>query len=75
VTVPGQRLGKHAPVARQQILNNATDGCNNRGAVISVWSMPRCYKQGAKLGELIQSSLPKAEKIGPEHVKLKNLHC
>jgi hypothetical protein len=26
----GQRLGKHVPVARQQILNNATVGRNNR---------------------------------------------
>jgi hypothetical protein len=46
--VSGQRLGKHIPVATQQILNAATVKCMNRKAVFSVWYMPRCYKQGAR---------------------------
>jgi hypothetical protein len=34
--VSGQRLGKHVPVAMQQILNNATVGSNNRKIVFYV---------------------------------------
>jgi hypothetical protein len=41
--VSGQRLGNHVPVARQQILNNTTVSRNNRRAVFSMWSVPRCY--------------------------------
>jgi hypothetical protein len=37
----GQRLGKHVPAA--------THERNNRIAVFSVWSMPRCYKQWTRL--------------------------
>jgi hypothetical protein len=45
--VSGLRLGKHSPVARQQILNNnAIAERNNRRTVFSMWSVPRCYKQG-----------------------------
>jgi hypothetical protein len=36
MTVATQRLGKHVPVARQQIINNATGGRNNRRAVFSL---------------------------------------
>jgi hypothetical protein len=43
--------GKHVPVARQQILNNATVGHSDRRAVFSMWSEQRCYKQGTKLVE------------------------
>jgi hypothetical protein len=41
----GQQFCKHVPVARQQILNNATIERNNRRAVFSMWSVPGCYKQ------------------------------
>jgi hypothetical protein len=37
----GQRLGKHVPAAIHER--------NNRRAVFSVWSVPRCYKQGSEL--------------------------
>jgi hypothetical protein len=47
--VSEQRLGKHVPVARQQILNNATVGRNNRRVVFSMEPGPRCYKQGTSL--------------------------
>jgi hypothetical protein len=50
--ISGKRLGKHIPVARQQSLNNATVKCNNRRAVVSMWSMPRCYKQGKRLDQV-----------------------
>jgi hypothetical protein len=43
--VSGQQLGKHVVVGRQQILNNATVGRNNRRAVFYMWSVPGCYKQ------------------------------
>jgi hypothetical protein len=42
--VLGQRLGKHVPVARQQILNNATVDFNNRTVVFSTWFVMRGYK-------------------------------
>jgi hypothetical protein len=73
VTVSGQWLGKHVPVARQQTINNETVGCNNTRAVFSVWSMMRCYKKGTKLGVQL-SSAQEAVKRGPEHVKLKNIN-
>jgi hypothetical protein len=47
--VSGQRLGRHVPVARQKIRNNATVERNNGRAVFSMWSVPRCYKQGTRL--------------------------
>jgi hypothetical protein len=34
--VSGKRLGKHVPVARQQIINNAAVGRNNRSCVFYV---------------------------------------
>jgi hypothetical protein len=46
--ISGQRLGKHVPVARQQILNIATVGRNNESAVFSMLSVPRCYRQGTR---------------------------
>jgi hypothetical protein len=45
--VSGQRLGKHVPVARQQILNNATVRLQ-QWVLFSTWSVPRCYKQGTR---------------------------
>jgi hypothetical protein len=51
VTISGQQLGEHVPVARQWILNNATVGYYNGNRVISLWSVLRCYKQGTKLAE------------------------
>jgi hypothetical protein len=48
VTVSGQWLGKHGPIARQQIVNKATVGCNNKRTVFFMWFMLRCYKQGTK---------------------------
>jgi hypothetical protein len=39
--VSSQRLGKHVPVARQQVHNNATVGRNNRRSVFSMCSVPR----------------------------------
>jgi hypothetical protein len=38
----------YRPVARQQILTDVTVECNNRKAVFSMWSVPRCCKQGTK---------------------------
>jgi hypothetical protein len=72
-TVPGQRLGKHVPVARQQIINNAIVERNNRRAVFSMWSVPRCYTQGTKL--VGRQFVWKAVKRRLKRVKLKNLHC
>jgi hypothetical protein len=46
--VAGQRLHKHVPFARQQILNNVIVGLNNGRTVFSMWSVPRCYKQGTR---------------------------
>jgi hypothetical protein len=40
--VSGQRLSKHVPAATD---TNA----NNRRAVFSMWSVPRCYKHGSRL--------------------------
>jgi hypothetical protein len=48
-SVSGQRLGKHVPVAMQQILNNATIGLQQWKSLFSAWSVPRCYKQGTRL--------------------------
>jgi hypothetical protein len=47
--VSGQRLGKHIPIARHQILNNEKLYCNNGRCVFSTWSVARCYKQGTRL--------------------------
>jgi hypothetical protein len=47
-TVSGQQLGKHFPVAKQQILNNSTIGSNTKIIVFSMWSVSSCYKQGTK---------------------------
>jgi hypothetical protein len=47
--VSGQRPGKYIPVTRQQILNNATVERNSRRDVLSMVSVPRCYKQGTRL--------------------------
>jgi hypothetical protein len=58
-----QRLDKHVPFARQQILNNATAGPQQ-------WKV--CFYQvRAARG----SSALKTVKRGPKSVKLKNLHC
>jgi hypothetical protein len=67
--VSGQRLGKHVPAA--------TDKRNNRRAVFSMWSLPRCCKHGAglELSQLKVSSVRESVKRGLEGVKLKNLHC
>jgi hypothetical protein len=45
---PQQRLGKHFPVARQHILNNATVGLQQWKNCVSTWSVPRSYKQRAR---------------------------
>jgi hypothetical protein len=41
IAVSGQRLYKHVPAQ--------TDTNKNRGAVFSMWPVPRCYKQGIRL--------------------------
>jgi hypothetical protein len=41
--VSGQRLGKHIPIARQQILNNTTVGLQQWKCGVSKWSMLRSY--------------------------------
>jgi hypothetical protein len=46
--VSGQRLSKHVPVAKQQVVNNATAGLQQWKRSVSAWSVPRCYKQGTK---------------------------
>jgi hypothetical protein len=46
--VPGQRLSKHVPIARQQILNNTTAVLQQWKGGVSGWSALRCYKQGTK---------------------------
>jgi hypothetical protein len=61
--VPEQRLSKHVPIARKQILNNATVDYNNGRAVFSMWSMPRCYKQGTRS---VDSSVQESVKRGHE---------
>jgi hypothetical protein len=61
--VSGQRLRKRIPVARQQILNNATVGNNNERTVFSMWSVPRCYKEGTKS---VDSSVQESVKRGLE---------
>jgi hypothetical protein len=43
----GQRFGKHVPVARQQILNNATVVLQQWKRGVSTWSFPGCYKLAA----------------------------
>jgi hypothetical protein len=46
-SVPGQWLGEHVPVAREQIPNKATvvlQQCKR----VSTSSMSKCYKQGTK---------------------------
>jgi hypothetical protein len=76
--VSGQRLGKHVPVARQQILNNATVTRSNtsRKAVFSLCSLPRWYKQGTKsvlLSNEADNSLSRCQfwflKMGPDYWK------
>jgi hypothetical protein len=47
-TVSGQRLGRHVPVARHQILNNTTAGLQQWKRDVSTWSVLRYYKQGTK---------------------------
>jgi hypothetical protein len=61
--VPGQRLSKYVPVARQQILNNATDRLQQWEWVVSAWSVSRSYLQ-TKLGR--PSSVQKSVKRGVE---------
>jgi hypothetical protein len=46
--VSKQRLSKHVPIPRQQILNNATVGLQQWKRGVSAWSVLRCYKQGTK---------------------------
>jgi hypothetical protein len=48
VIVATPRLGKHVPVARQQILSNVTVGLQQWKRGVSTWSVPRCYKQGTR---------------------------
>jgi hypothetical protein len=43
MAVSGQRLGKHVPISRQQILNNITGGLQQSKSVFSTWSVQRCY--------------------------------
>jgi hypothetical protein len=43
--ISGQRLCKHVPVARQQILNNAMVEQQQCKRSVSTWSVPRYYKQ------------------------------
>lgn len=43
----GKRIDKHVPVAVQQF-HNATVRGNDRIVMFSMWSLPRCYKQGKK---------------------------
>jgi hypothetical protein len=38
-----QRLTKHVPVPREQILNNATVGLQQWKKGVSTWSVPRSY--------------------------------
>jgi hypothetical protein len=45
--VSRQLLGKDVPIAGQQSLNNAKLDYNNGNGVLSMWSVPRCYKQGS----------------------------
>jgi hypothetical protein len=51
-----QRLGKHFPVATQQVLNNSQLDYNKGRAVFSTWSVPR-YKQGTRsvVGSVLES--------------------
>jgi hypothetical protein len=49
MTVSGQQLGKHIPVARRQIINNATVGLQQWKQGVSMWCMQSCYKQGAMI--------------------------
>jgi hypothetical protein len=71
--VSGQRLGKHVPVARQQILNNATVGLQQWKRGVSTWSVPRSYIED-NWGVPV-SSVRESVKRGLESVKLKNIHC
>jgi hypothetical protein len=68
----GQRLSKHVPIVRQQILNNATVGLQQWKRGVSAWSVLRCYKQ---LSQLILSSVRESVKKGLQRVMLKNLRC
>jgi hypothetical protein len=63
--VSGQRLGKHVPVAREQILNNATVGLHNGRAVFSMWSVPRGYRRD-EVWNLVDSFVREYVKRGLE---------
>jgi hypothetical protein len=43
VTASGKRLGKHIPIARQQILNNATAGLQKWKEGVSMWFVPKSH--------------------------------
>jgi hypothetical protein len=71
--VSEQRLGKHVPVARQQILNNAVVGLQQWKSCISTWSVPRSYFEDNWSDQV--SSVQASVKRGLVRVKLNNLHC
>jgi hypothetical protein len=48
MAVSRQQLGKHVPVAMQQILNNATIGLQQWKRGVSAWPVPMFHKQGTK---------------------------
>jgi hypothetical protein len=64
--VSEQWLGKHVPVATQQVLNKSLLDYNNGWAVFSTWSVPRYKKRtrsvdGSVLESVKKGSEPEAE--------------
>jgi hypothetical protein len=53
-----QRLGKHIPVARQQIINNATVGLQKWKWGVPTWSSPDVISKGQRQLEECSAESP-----------------